>query len=76
MLCDIGKNIKKRLIDTDKSIKDLAEYAGVSDAYISMLCSGKREVGKLSIDKALRIADFLECSLYDLVSIPEVDILS
>lgn len=68
MLCDIGKNIKKKLIDNDKSVKELAEYAGVSDAYISMLCSGKREVGKLTLNTAIRIADFLGCTVDDLRS--------
>lgn len=68
MLCDIGKNIKKKLIDNDKSVKELAEYAGVSDAYISMLCSGKREVGKLNLNTAIRIADFLGCTVDDLRS--------
>ena len=76
MSSNIGKNIKKRLIDLDKNARDLASFAGVSEAYISKLCKGERDTCKLSIDKAIKIAEFLECSVYDLVTPPREEITS
>lgn len=72
----IGKNIKKRLIDKDKSARELAAYAGVSEAYISKLCNSDRDFGRISADKAIKIADFLGCSVYDLISPPAEEVAS
>ena len=73
---NIGKNIKKRLIDMDKKAKDLAEYAGVSEAYISKLCKGERELNKVTMGVAIKMADFLQCSVYELISPPEDEIVN
>ena len=73
---NIGKNIKKRLIEKEKSARELAAYAGVSEAYISKLCNNDRDFGRITIGKAIKIADFLGCSVYDLVSPPIEDIES
>ena len=74
MTGNIGKNIKKMLIDKDKTARELAKYAGVTETYISKLCNNDRDFGRISADKAIRIADFLGCSVYDLISPPAEDI--
>ena len=74
MTGNIGKNIKKMLIDKDKTARELAKYAGVTETYISKLCNSDRDFGRISADKAIRIADFLGCSVYDLISPPAEDI--
>lgn len=68
MTGNVGKNIKKRLIDLDKTAKELAEYTGVTEAYVSQLCSGKNDIAKVSLIVALNMADFLGCSVYELIS--------
>ena len=74
MTGNIGKNIKKMLIDKDKTARELAKYAGVTETYISKLCNSDRDFGRISADKAIRIADFLGCSVYDLISPPAEEI--
>lgn len=74
MTGNVGKNIKKRLIDLDKTAKELAEHAGVTEAYVSQLCSGKNDIAKVSLIVALNMADFLGCSVYELISPPAEDV--
>lgn len=74
MTGNIGKNIKKMLIDKNRTARELAQYAGVGEAYISKLCNSDRDFGRISADKAIKIADFLGCSVYDLISPPSEDV--
>lgn len=74
MTGNIGKNIKKMLIDQDKTARELAQYAGVTETYISKLCNNDRDFGRISADKAIKMADFLGCSVYDLISPPAEDV--
>ncbi len=76
MVTNVGKNISRKLLQQNKSAKDLAEYAEVSDAYISMLCNGKREGNKIALCTAFKIAEFLNCSVYDLISPPAEEVAS
>lgn len=74
MTGNIGKNIKKLLIDRNRTARELAQYAGVTETYISKLCNSDRDFGRISADKAIKIADFLGCSVYDLISPPAEDV--
>lgn len=74
MVGNIGKNIKKKLFEKNLTAKALAEYAGVSECYISRLCNGERDFGKVSAVSALKMADFLGCSVYELISPPAEDV--
>lgn len=59
-----GPNIKLRLEKMGIEQKVLAEVWGVTPAAVSNLLSGKR---KLESDKLFTAADFLGCSVYDLI---------
>ena len=74
MTSNIGKNIKVRLAKLGKTSKALAEYAGLSECYISRLCNGDKNIEKVAVGSAIMMADFLECSVYDLVTPPKEDI--
>lgn len=74
MTSNIGKNIKVRLAKLGKTSKALAEYAGLSECYISRLCNGDKNIEKVAVGSAIMMADFLECSVYDLVMPPKEDI--
>jgi transcriptional regulator with XRE-family HTH domain len=74
MAGNIGKNIKNKLFEKNLTAKALAEYAGVSECYISRLCNGDRGFGKVSAEAAIRMADLLGCSVYELISPPADDV--
>lgn len=61
---NMGPNIKLRLENKGLTQKKLAELWGISSAATSKLLSGER---KIDTEKAFKAADFLGCSVYDLV---------
>lgn len=61
---NMGPNIKLRLKNKGIEQKELAEIWGISPAATSKLLSGG---SKIDTDKAFKAADFLGCSVYDLV---------
>ena len=60
-----GPNIKLRLERKNLGQKELAVVWGISEAAVSNLLSGKR---KIEADKLFAAADFLNCSVYDLIT--------
>lgn len=60
----MGPNIKLRLNEKGIPQKELAELWGISSAATSKLLSGGC---KIDTDKAFKAADFLGCSVYDLI---------
>ena len=76
MTGNVGKNIKRRLDILGKNASELADHAGVSKCHISRLIAGERDVGKISIGTAIRVADFLGISVYELISPPTEDVAS
>jgi DNA-binding Xre family transcriptional regulator len=76
MTGNIGKNVKKRLIELDKTAKELAEYAGISECHMSRMVSGKRDTTTLNILQAIKMADFLQMTVYELISPPEEDVVN
>lgn len=61
---NMGLNIKKMLKEKEKTQGELAEAWGVEKASACNLLSGKR---KIDTEKALIAADFLGCTVYDLI---------
>lgn len=74
MTGNVGKNIKARLAALGKTSKDMAEFTGLSQGYISRICNNDEKMEKVSLGSALMMADYLRCSVYDLVSPPAEDI--
>ena len=61
----LGRNIEIRLILNDKTQKELAEFLGFDESYISRMIKGTKMI---SAETAFKIADFFGCSVYDLVT--------
>ncbi len=61
---NMGPNIKKLLKEKEKTQGELAEAWGVEKASACNLLSGKR---KIDTEKALIAADFLGCTVYELI---------
>ena len=63
-LRNMSLNIKRRLIEKNVEQSELAAVWGITNAATSNLLSGKR---KIEADKLFAAADFLGCSVYDLI---------
>lgn len=53
MLTDFGKFCRKLRIDHDETQKDIADYLGVTTAYLSTMENGKRNISKTIADKLI-----------------------
>ena len=69
-MCDLYQKIE--LLCQEKGIKiaDLSRETGTTKSNFSDLKSGK--IKSLSLDKLIKIADYFEISLYDLVGIKKI----
>lgn len=61
---NMGPNIKQRLKNKGKTQEDIADVWGITKAAACNLLSGKR---KIDTEKAFAAADYLGCSVYDLI---------
>ncbi len=61
---DFSFNLQERMYDKELTQKDLSKLTGISQSMISNYITRERTP---SLSAALRIADALECSVYDLV---------
>ena len=61
---NMGPNIKLRLKNKGIEQKELARIWGITSAATSKLLAGER---KIDTEKAFAAADFLGCSVYDLI---------
>jgi transcriptional regulator with XRE-family HTH domain len=59
----LGIYVKEKLRDLGKKQTELAEFCGVSDNAVAKWI----RTGQITIDNAVMVADFLNCSLDDLV---------
>ena len=62
---NIGKRLQKTRISNKISQRQMAEYLGISINYISGLENGKVEI---ELKKFMRICDFLNISIYDVLN--------
>ena len=61
----LGNNIRIRLLLEDKSARELADYLGFDESYVSKMLRGSKPI---SATVAFEMADFFGCSVYDLVT--------
>ena len=47
--------------------KDISEAVGISPSYYSMLEYGSKSVGRLPLEKALKLAEILKCRPEELI---------
>lgn len=60
----LGKNVRKRLVELGISQRDLAKSIRITDVSMCRYIKGERTP---NVYTALKIADALNCSIYDLV---------
>lgn len=65
-----GQNLKDLLAEKGVSYLTTSEAVDVDPATIYLWCNAKR---KMTLLNALRLADFLDCDVDDLVVVVEVD---
>lgn len=53
MLTPFGKELRKLRIDQNKTLKDMAEYANVTSAYLSAVETGKKKITNDLIEKVV-----------------------
>lgn len=61
---NIGKNIRDLRLKHDMSIRDLADKLGTTD---STVCRWENEKMKLRLEDAVKIADFFQVTMNELV---------